>query len=99
MIDIVSDGGDQTTSFVQLIQQPLDAILFQKHGGRLQHVGGVGGVVVRVFGMVMTFDHGQPCVQRPFVAAQSLVYFEVCQQIHSQMHQRSAGKNHNSYTY
>lgn len=89
MVDVVRDRGDQTTRLVQLIQKAFYAIFFQKHGGGLQHVRGVRGVVVCVFGVVMSFDHGQPRVQSPFVASQCLVHFKVRQQIHSQMHQRS----------
>lgn len=89
MIDVVRDRGDQTTGLVQLVQEPLDPILFQEHGGRLQNVGRVRRVVVRVLGVVMALDHGQPRVQRPLVAAQRLVHLEVCQQVHAQVHQRS----------
>lgn len=88
MIDVVRDGGDQATGLVQLVQKPLDPVFLQEHGGGLQHVGCVRGIVVSVLGVVMALDHGQPRVQRPFVAAQSLVHLEVRQQVHAQVHQR-----------
>lgn len=89
MVDVVRDGRDQTASLVQLIQESFYTVLLQEHGGSLQHVGRMRRVVVGVFCMVMGFDHGQPCVQCPFVTAQCLVYLEVRQQVHSQVHQRS----------
>jgi len=88
MIDVVRDRGDQATGLVQLVQEPLDPVFFQEYGGGLQHVGRVRGIVVSVFGVVVAFDHGQPRVQRPFVAAQGLVHLEVRQQVHAQVHQR-----------
>lgn len=55
----------------------------------LHHVGGMGGIVVPIVRMVVSFYDDEPVVQYLLVATQNICHFEVRKQSHSEMLQRA----------
>lgn len=49
-------------------------LLAQEVGGGVQHVGGVGGVMVRVAGVIISLDDLQPRAQRRLRTVQELTH-------------------------
>lgn len=47
----------------------LDSFLSKEEGGGMQDVRGMGGVMVGVGGVVVGFDHLEPCPKSSFRAA------------------------------
>lgn len=75
------------------LRRYLDPLLAQEVRCGVQDVGCVGGVVVGVAGVVVSFDHLEPRAQSHFGAAQELTDAEAGEDLQAQEGQRPAGRS------
>lgn len=74
-----------------LLPTNLDPFLAQEVGGGVQHVGGVGGVVVGVGRVVAALHQLQPRAQRCLRAVEELAHAEAGEDLQAEVSQRPAG--------
>lgn len=93
MINVVDGGCDKAGSLVEWIEQCFDAIALQEEGGRLEDIGRVSRVVIRVGRMIIGLDDGEPILQCRLVAVERSRHFETGHDRHTEPHQRTKWMN------